>query len=154
VPAVPGAITFAGPQDTARVAEALDQVATGERPRLAFALPSASGWALPVYELAIMAAVELRDRGVIDPQLTVVTAEPSPLWAFGPEAAAAVERLLAERRSGRPRACDDAPAEGVRGRVGEGQAGQGGWHRILYTICAHSEPVKCHSVVTSEAPAS
>ena len=44
-----------------------------------------------------MAAVELRDRGVERPAVSLVTAEPAPLWAFGPEAGAAMERLLAER---------------------------------------------------------
>jgi sulfide:quinone oxidoreductase len=110
VPAVPGAITFAGPQHAAEVAAALDRLAGGERARLAFVLPSSSaGWALPVYELAIMAAGELRNRGAVDPEVTVVTAEPSPLWAFGPEAGAAIEGLLAER--------------GIALRVGEAAVG-------------------------------
>ena len=81
-PALPGAITFAGPADAAAVARALEDTA-----RLAFVLPSASGWALPVYELAIMAAIELRNRGV-EPEITVVTPEPAPLWVFGAEASA------------------------------------------------------------------
>jgi sulfide:quinone oxidoreductase len=89
--ALPGAITFAGPADAPAVAAALE-----ETPRLAFVLPSASGWALPVYELAIMAATELRNSGV-EPEITVVTPEPEPLWIFGPEASAAVADLLAER---------------------------------------------------------
>jgi sulfide:quinone oxidoreductase len=88
---LPGAITFAGPADAPAVAAALDETA-----RIAFVLPSASGWALPVYELAIMAATELRNRGV-EPEITVVTPEPAPLWVFGPEASAAVADLLAER---------------------------------------------------------
>lgn len=89
--ALPGAITFAGPADAPAVASALEETA-----RIAFVLPSASGWALPVYELAIMAATELRNRGV-EPEITVVTPEPAPLWIFGPEASAAVADLLAER---------------------------------------------------------
>ena len=56
-PALPGAITFAGPADAPAVARALEETS-----RLAFVLPSATGWSLPVYELAIMAAVELRGR--------------------------------------------------------------------------------------------
>jgi len=91
VPALEGAITFAGAADAPAVAAALDETA-----RLAFVLPSASSWALPVYELALMAAAELRDRGA-EPELTVVTAEPAPLWVFGAEAAAAIRDLLAER---------------------------------------------------------
>src|SRR4051794_23293563 len=70
-PALPGAICFAGPADAPAVSEALDATS-----RLAFVLPTASGWALPVYELAIMAATELRSRGV-EPQITVVTPEPA-----------------------------------------------------------------------------
>ena len=89
--ALPGAIGFAGPADAPAVAAALDQSS-----RLAFVLPDASGWALPVYELAIMAAVELRGRG-LEPEITVVTPEPTPLWVFGPEASAAVAGLLKER---------------------------------------------------------
>ena len=90
-PALEGAITFAGPADAPAVARALDQTS-----RLAFVLASASSWALPVYELAIMAAVELRDRGA-DAEITVVTPETAPLWVFGPEASEAVATLLAER---------------------------------------------------------
>ncbi len=93
-PAVPGAITFAGPADASAVARALEQTS-----RLAFVLPSATGWSLPVYELAIMAAVELRSRGA-EPEITIVTPEPAPLWVFGAEASAAVAELLAERGIG------------------------------------------------------
>jgi sulfide:quinone oxidoreductase len=96
VPAVPGATTFAGPRDAPTVTEALDRLAARSRGDLAFVLPSASGWALPVYELAAMAAVELRSRAA-GVRVTVVTAEPAPLWVFGPEAGAAIEGLLADR---------------------------------------------------------
>ncbi len=91
VPALDGAIMFAGPADAAAVAAAVEQTS-----RLAFVLPTASGWPLPVYELAIMAAVELRSRGG-EPEITVVTPEPAPLWIFGPEAGTAIAELLAER---------------------------------------------------------
>jgi sulfide:quinone oxidoreductase len=89
--ALDGAVTFGGPADAPAVARALEETS-----RLAFLLSKASAWALPVYELAIMAAVELRSRGA-DPEITVVTAEPSPLWVFGSEASGAVAELLAER---------------------------------------------------------
>lgn len=90
-PAVPGAILFSGPADVAAVARALDDSA-----RLAFVLPSVSSWALPVYELAVLAAAELRDRGQ-EPEITVVTPEPEPLWLFGHEASRAIAELLAQR---------------------------------------------------------
>jgi sulfide:quinone oxidoreductase len=43
-----------------------------------------------------MAAVELRDRGV-EPDITVVTPEPSPAWVFGTDGSAAVAQLLEAR---------------------------------------------------------
>ena len=89
--AVPGAISFGGPADVPGVEQAVGQ--TG---RLAFVVPTASGWSLPAYELAIMAAIDLRDRGAAS-QITVVTPEPEPLWVFGAEAGSAVAQLLAER---------------------------------------------------------
>jgi sulfide:quinone oxidoreductase len=86
-PAVPGAITFTGPAEAAEVADAVDNAG-----RIAFVQPSASGWALPVYELAIMAAVQR--PGV---EITIVTAETAPLWVFGEQAGAAIRELLADR---------------------------------------------------------
>src|SRR3954462_10138318 len=87
-PAVPGATTFTGPAAVAAVSRALEETAS-----FAFVLPDASSWSLPVYELALMAATELRSRGA-QPQITVVTPEPAPLWIFGPQASAAVIELL------------------------------------------------------------
>jgi sulfide:quinone oxidoreductase len=43
-----------------------------------------------------MAAVDLRDRGR-EPEITIATAEPSPLWVFGEQASGAVAELLAQR---------------------------------------------------------
>jgi sulfide:quinone oxidoreductase len=93
-PALPGALTFAGPGDAPALAAALDQTAS-----LAFVQPLASGWALPVYELAIMAAVELRNQARTA-SITVVTAESSPLWVFGSEAGDAIADLLSQRGIG------------------------------------------------------
>lgn len=86
-PAVDGAITFTGPPEAAEVSDAVENAE-----RIAFVQPSASAWSLPVYELAIMAAVQ-RTRA----HITVVTAETAPMWAFGEEAGTAVRELLAER---------------------------------------------------------
>ena len=90
-PTLSGAISFAGPADVPLVTLAVEQAS-----RLAFVVPTASGWSLPAYELAIMAATELRNRG-LEPEITVVTPEPAPLWVFGSEAGSAVAELLAER---------------------------------------------------------
>jgi sulfide:quinone oxidoreductase len=91
-PWLDGAISFGGPADAAAVESAI--AGSG---RIAFVLPSPSTWALPVYELAIMAALDLGNRNV-EPHITVVTPEPAPLWVFGETAGGAVAQLLAERR--------------------------------------------------------
>ena len=96
-PAVPGALTFAGPQDAPAIAELLDAAVRGELRRLAFTLPAGATWSLPVYELAVMASVELRNRGVSDAEITVVTPEPEPLRIFGAAAGAAIRDMLAAR---------------------------------------------------------
>ena len=96
-PAVPGAITFAGPGQAAEVTALLDAVARGDRRRLVFAVPAEATWSLPVYELAMMAAVELRDRGVRGATLTLVTPESEPLRLFGTAAGAALREMLDAR---------------------------------------------------------
>jgi sulfide:quinone oxidoreductase len=97
-PAVPGALTFAGPQDAPAVEDLLNAVAGGEVKRLAFTVPTRATWSLPVYELAVMASVELRSRGVAGAELMVVTPEPEPLQLFGAAAGAAIRDMLAARR--------------------------------------------------------
>ena len=64
---------------------------------MVFTLAPGAAWALPVYELAVMAAVELGSRGVSGARLTVVTPEREPLWLFGSAAGRAVRELLAHR---------------------------------------------------------
>ena len=95
---VPGAVGFAGPHQTAEIAAVLDRVERGEARRLVFAVPSETTWSLPVYELAMMTAVELRDRGVRDATLGVATAEPEPLRLFGSAAGEAMREMLDARR--------------------------------------------------------
>ena len=95
--AVLSAVTFRGPGDVDRVEEALDGMATGRVERLVVAVPSLETWPLPAYELAIMAAVELRSRGVDAPDIALVTPETQPLEVFGSAAAEAATNLLRER---------------------------------------------------------
>jgi sulfide:quinone oxidoreductase len=87
LPALEGAITFTGHADAAAV-----ETAVAEHDRLAFVQPVAEGWSLPVYELAMMAAAQRPDA-----RISVVTAEPAPLAAFGDAAGEAVRALLSER---------------------------------------------------------
>jgi sulfide:quinone oxidoreductase len=100
VAAIPGATTFAGPADAARVEAVLDAAARGDCRRIAFAVPGDSSWQLPAYELALLMAMELERRGVRHVELTVVTPERSPLWLFGPAAGDAMGGALASRGIG------------------------------------------------------
>ena len=99
-PAVPGALTFSGPQDVPSVESMLDDVARGPRRRVVVAVPSGTAWPLPAYELAVMTRSELDMRGARDALVTVVTPEREPLWIFGEAAGAAMRELLDDRRIG------------------------------------------------------
>ena len=94
---LPGAVPFAGPQDVPALTAVLDAAERGDVRAIAFALPPGVAWTLPLYELAIMTAVELRSRGAGEVQLTLVTSENAPLWLFGEPASAALTTLLVER---------------------------------------------------------
>jgi len=92
----PGATAFGGPADIPALAQVLDEAEAGVVRTLAFVAPSASGWTLPVYELALMAAADLGARGA-STEIVVVTAEPSPLWLFGERAGETLAALLDAR---------------------------------------------------------
>ena len=96
-PAVPGAVTFGGPGQAGEVAAVLDKVERREARRLIFAVPAQATWSLPVYELAMMTAIDLRDRGIDLATLGVVTPEPEPLRLFGAAAGAALREMLDAR---------------------------------------------------------
>ena len=94
--AVDGALTFRGPIDVPMLRWVIDDAARGHHERIAIVLPPAASWTLPAYEIAVMAAAELRDR---QPRasVTLVTTEREPLWLFGSVAAAAMRELLDRR---------------------------------------------------------
>ena len=96
VRALPGAITFRGGRDAAAVRAALDDMQPGDRGTIAFAIPFGAFWTLPLYELAILSAARLRERGV-QAQVVMTSPEAAPLEAFGADASAAVADLLAAR---------------------------------------------------------
>ena len=58
--ALPGALTFRGERAVAAFRTVLDEVADGTVSSLAFAAPAGTTWPLPLYELALMSAAELR----------------------------------------------------------------------------------------------
>ncbi|MFP5363040.1 MAG: FAD-dependent oxidoreductase [Thermoleophilia bacterium] len=89
-----GALTF-GMRDDA--AEHLRAIVAGlvadNRGDIVFALPAPSIWPLPLYELALLTAHELREHGC-DAAVRLVSAEQQPLELFGAAAADAVVPLL------------------------------------------------------------
>jgi sulfide:quinone oxidoreductase len=96
-PALPGALRFAGHADTEAIRSAVEDIAAsvarGASPRLAIVIPSGCAWPLAAYELALMAHEHLTASGNVA-RIAIVTAEETPLAAFGPDAGAAVERML------------------------------------------------------------
>jgi sulfide:quinone oxidoreductase len=95
--AIPGALTFSGPRDVAAYQQLLADLDEGRLSRVAFALPAAATWSLPLYELALMTAEHLDAAGRRDAGLVIVTPEHSPLEAFGDRIASHIWSLLAER---------------------------------------------------------
>lgn len=95
---VPGATTFWGVADQGETQEVVSRLREGRLRRLVFTMPGGQGWALPVYELALLAATELDRAGIDDTKLTVVTPEDGPLLIFGRRASEQVAALLAEHR--------------------------------------------------------
>ena len=95
--AIPGALTFSGPRDASAYRRLLADLRGRRVSRVAFAVPSATTWALPLYELALMTADHLGADGQRDAGLVIVTPEHSPLEAFGERIASHIWCLLAER---------------------------------------------------------
>jgi len=96
VRALPGAISFRGGRDAASVRAALDAMRPGDSGTIAFAVPFGAFWTLPLYELAILSAARLRERGV-RAQVVMTSPEAAPLEAFGADASTAVADLLDAR---------------------------------------------------------
>ena len=94
--AVPGALTFRGPADAKRMRGLLDEIAEGVARRVAFVVPSGAVWSLPIYELALMTAAYVQERGTEGVEIILVTPEDQPLGLFGHAASAAVRELLDE----------------------------------------------------------
>jgi sulfide:quinone oxidoreductase len=95
IEAVPGALTFTGPDDTDRLRAALERLHAGEPLRVAFVAAAGTAWTLPLYELAMLTVGWAEERSLaIEPWL--VTWEHRPLIVFGEDAATSVAELLSE----------------------------------------------------------
>src|SRR5207244_8132185 len=94
--AVPAALTFRGPADTAAFETLLRDIRAGSIRHLVFAVPGGASWPLPLYELALLSTAFLAESGVEGVETTIVTPEDRPLALFGAGASEAVAALLAE----------------------------------------------------------
>ncbi len=92
--AVPGALTFRGPEDEAALSALLEEAIRGHARRLAFAVPGGVAWPLPLYELALLSWSYLTDRGAMGHEFALVTPEEAPLALFGTAASDGVGKLL------------------------------------------------------------
>ena len=91
--ALPGALTFSGRADVPRLHALLEELVNGTAGSVAFALVREQVWSLPLYELALMTAVHLRECASAA-RVLIVTPETEPLELFGPEAARALKPML------------------------------------------------------------
>jgi sulfide:quinone oxidoreductase len=96
-PAVAGALTFRGPDDTELIRTLLRELDSGDVQRVAVAVPLGAAWALPAYELALLIAAYAAGRRIENVHIVLVTPEEEPLQLFGSAASAAAKELLGER---------------------------------------------------------
>ena len=92
--AVPGALTFGGPEQRDSLSMLLDRAKAGELKRIVFTRPPTPIWPLPLYELAFQTAEHLADALARGIEIVVATPEPVPLALFGRAASDEVARLL------------------------------------------------------------
>jgi sulfide:quinone oxidoreductase len=117
-----GALTFGTrPDDPARMRELVAGVAGRGGGDIAFALPAPSVWPLPIYELALLTAAELREHGCTA-NVRIVTPETRPLELFGPAAQDAIVPLLESLdvevvAGAQPREVDDGALRLADGRL-------------------------------------
>jgi sulfide:quinone oxidoreductase len=95
-PAYRHAITFGAEGAPEALTGLLSDLELGYAKRVAFVVPSTVTWSLPLYELAVMTARDARNAGMEDLELYFITPELRALEAFGPEASAMLEGILAD----------------------------------------------------------
>jgi sulfide:quinone oxidoreductase len=111
---IAGALTFRDHRDLPQFRAMLRELSAGLLTRVLFAVPPGCSWPLPLYELALLAAEHVAERGLAT-DISIVTPERSPLAIFGPQPSRVVASLL-ERRQVSFRGL--APAREVRGEGG------------------------------------
>ena len=88
------AITFTGDSSTLPYNGLLADLEEHWTHSVAFVVPPGTTWPLPLYELALMTAHQVRSMGIDDARLQLVTPEATPLTLFGERASRAVADLL------------------------------------------------------------
>lgn len=96
-PAFASATTFWSTSSRIPVDSMIGRAAAHRSRTLAVAIPPATTWPLPAYELALMLRRRCEQLG-LDPRILVLTPEPSPLAIFGETASATVAARLRARR--------------------------------------------------------
>jgi sulfide:quinone oxidoreductase len=94
--AVAGAVTFRDQRDVPRFRSLLQDIDAGRVKRVLFAIPAGSTWPVPLYELALLSAHRVRERG-LPTEVMLVSADATPLAVFGPMASEIVAGVLADR---------------------------------------------------------
>jgi sulfide:quinone oxidoreductase len=95
---LPGALHFGGgAEEVAAYRALLARLEQGAGERVCFVNPPRLAWTLPLYELALLTASHLADRGVAGIELMLFTPEHEPLSMFGASASRALRGLLGDR---------------------------------------------------------
>jgi sulfide:quinone oxidoreductase len=96
IPALQHAHTFRGQEDSESLHGLIQDLEGGYSRRIVFVVPAGVAWALPLYELALMAAGRAHELSLPGVELTIVTPEERPLEMFGTTASDDLEAMLDE----------------------------------------------------------
>jgi sulfide:quinone oxidoreductase len=94
---IPGSVMIQGPGYTGRFRTVLRELDERRVGNIAFAVPPGASWPLPLYELALMTAAHVAERGLRKVRISLVTPEQQPLELFGTSASKTVRELLDAR---------------------------------------------------------
>ncbi len=93
---IPGALTFHDQREVHHIRRMMSRLRAGQLQRIVFALPAGCTWPLPLYELALLTATQLKDGQGMG-EVLLVSPELTPLQVFGAQASRLVADLLTER---------------------------------------------------------
>lgn len=94
--AIPGALTFRDQREVNHIRHLTSELRAGKIHRIVFAAPKGCSWPLPLYELALLTATHLKERGTAG-EVVLVSPERTPLEVFGAQASRLVADLLTQR---------------------------------------------------------